>query len=393
VALALALSTTLPLAAQTSKIFREGNSWVEEITGSLPRAATLRVRTPSGSVQIEGGGRDEITYTIRKRAYIPSEADARAPQLRAFRVSASGRGRVATVQGKWEGAVPPKFFTEFHLRVPRELALAQVNTDSGNVSIAEIAGRVEARSGGGGMRLMKIAGPVKAELGGGGLEAANISGELTLVAGGGPIRIMGSNGPIRAQSAGGSIFVASSRGGTLATAGGSIQISHSDTDLRASTAGGSIDVGRVRGAAALESSGGSIRVGGAQGPVRATTGAGSIQLFKLMQGAWAQTGAGSIVAEFMGRSLTESHLESADGDILVYLPPEIAATVRASIHRAEGYNIHSEFPEVKVDTEKSYWGGRNLYAEGTLNGGGPMLKVSTISGNIQFRRTGSKEGK
>ena len=44
VALAV-VAIAVPLCAQQSKIYRDGNSWVEEITGTLPTTRELRVFT------------------------------------------------------------------------------------------------------------------------------------------------------------------------------------------------------------------------------------------------------------------------------------------------------------------------------------------------------------
>ena len=61
------------------RIFREGNSWVEEVTGTLPAARSVRVETDMGSVRVQGGSQANITYVVRKRVYQRSEEAARAP--------------------------------------------------------------------------------------------------------------------------------------------------------------------------------------------------------------------------------------------------------------------------------------------------------------------------
>jgi hypothetical protein len=61
-------------------------------------------------------------------------------------------------------------------------------------------------------------------------------------------------------------------------------------------------------------------------------------------------------------------------------------TVRASIELANGHGIHSDFPDIRVASEGGEWGPKNMTAEGSLNGGGPSIKVSTTTGDIWFRR-------
>ncbi len=382
---ALAVIAALPLAAQTSRIYREGNTWVEEVTGSLPAAKVLKVNTQAGSVQVQGGTRRDIAYAIKKRVYMYSENEARRA-LQAFRVTALTRGTVALVEGDWEGGSPRKFSAEFNIQVPRELELARLSTDGGSMSVRNLAGRVEAESGGGSVQLADIGGAISAETGGGSVEVTNTPGELNLRTGGGAIRIAGNAGRVSAETGGGSIQIDSSTGALVSTGGGSIDVKECQSQLRASTGGGSIDVGAVNGAVILETGGGSIRLGGAKGLVTANTGAGSIELYKLMAGARAETGAGAIKAEFLGSGSGDSILQSSLGDVIVFLAPEVRFTVRAAIQMANGHKIRSDFPELKVTSEGGEWGPRNLYAEGVLNGGGPVLKIRTTSGNIEVRR-------
>jgi len=169
------------------------------------------------------------------------------------------------------------------------------------------------------------------------------------------------------------------------TGGGGIEVQKCGGELHVSTGGGSIEVGDVNGLAVLETGGGSIHLTSAQGPVTASTGGGSIALYKLMQGARAETGAGGITAEFLGAG-SDSSLQTSAGDVVVYLSPQVKMTVHAFIQMAGGHKIRSDFNELKISTEGSDWGPHNVYAEGNINGGGPMLKVRTVSGNIEFRR-------
>jgi hypothetical protein len=103
----------------------------------------------------------------------------------------------------------------------------------------------------------------------------------------------------------------------------------------------------------------------------------------------AETAAGPITAEFVGKSgdFTESSLTTSVGDIIVYLPADLHVTVRASIETAMGHKIKSnDFPELKITSEGGNWGPKEIYATGQLNGGGPILKISTTMGNIELRK-------
>jgi len=101
----------------------------------------------------------------------------------------------------------------------------------------------------------------------------------------------------------------------------------------------------------------------------------------------AETGSGSITAEFVqGGALTASSLETGAGDIIIYLSPQLRASLQASIELAAGHTIISDFPDFQIRTEGEPWGPR-VKAAGNLNGGGPTIKLVTASGNIQIRKS------
>ena len=122
--------------------------------------------------------------------------------------------------------------------------------------------------------------------------------------------------------------------------------------------------------------------------VRATTSGGGIRLTGLTHGVMAKTAAGPIYAEFVASksSFSESNLETSVGDVVVYLPPDLPVTVRATIDSAMGHRMISDFPEVKVSSEGGNWDAREVYGQGAINGGGPLLKIRTTAGNIELRR-------
>jgi hypothetical protein len=87
-----------------------------------------------------------------------------------------------------------------------------------------------------------------------------------------------------------------------------------------------------------------------------------------------------------GAERSDSVLETSAGDITVYIASDVALSVRASVDLGNGHHITSDFPDIHIASEGDKWGPRTLSADGKLNGGGPMLKVRTTSGDICFRR-------
>lgn len=374
--------------AQQSRIYREGGAWVQEITGSLPSARSLQVSAQSASVEVQGGAQQALSYVVRERVYTGSEQEARR-QLQQYRFSASDQGGTAVLEGQTIGERPRKLSVDFSLQVPQSLQAAKIQTDGGSVSVKNVAGRVDASTGGGSMQLDGIGGDVNASTGGGTINVGAAGGDLRLQTGGGSIQVASAKGKITAQSGGGSVVVLDGlQGAFLETGGGSIQVKHCQGTVKASTGGGSIDLGQIHGPAEMDTGGGSIHLALASGPVRAESGGGSIELMNLSQGVRAETGGGGITAQFVAsRGFSNSVLDTPAGDITVYVAPSLAVTVHAAVDMGDGHRIQSDFPEIKVVSEGGEYGPKRITAEGSLNGGGPVLKVHTTSGDIRLLRS------
>jgi DUF4097 and DUF4098 domain-containing protein YvlB len=381
------LFALLPLAmAQQSRVYRDGGNWTQEISGTLASAKNLRVKVDMGSVRVEGGSQN-ISYLIRTHAYTSSEERARQ-EFDAYKITAYLRGDTAWVVADWQGSQPHKFSGEFVINVPRAMDAVKVETDGGSVTASGIAGRVDSQSGGGSIRLEDIGGVISAETGGGSIDVGSAGSDVNLHTGGGSIKVQTAKGKINAESGGGSVMVLSgSQGATLETGGGSIHLEKCDGHVKASTGGGNIDLGDVGGPVEMDTGGGSIRLASAKGPVRAETGGGTIEL-NGVPSAWAETGAGGIVAKFVAANgeRSDSQLETSAGDITVYLAPDVHLNIRASIEVSNGHSIRSDFPQIHITTEGGDYGPKTYSAEGNLNGGGPLLKVRTTTGDITFRR-------
>jgi DUF4097 and DUF4098 domain-containing protein YvlB len=382
------LLVLLPVAAaQQTRISREGDSWAQETAGNLGSAKTLRVKVDMGSVRVQGGSQAGISYVIRNRSYTASEEKARH-EFDSYKISTYLRGDTAWIVGDWQGGRPHKFSGDFIINVPREMDLVKIETAGGNVTTSSVGGRVDTQSGGGSIRLDEIGGAVNAETGGGGIDADDIGGDLSLHTGGGSIKISSAKGRINAETGGGSVkLISGMQDAVLETGGGGIEVERCAGRVKATTGGGSIDLGDIGGPAEIETGGGSIRLSSAKGAVRAETGGGSIEL-NGVPSARAETGAGAIVAKFIGGGdRTDSLLETSAGDITVYLAPNLGITVRASIELANGHKIHSDFSEIQVRSDGCEYCPKSASAEGSLNGGGPVLKVRTTTGDILIRRT------
>jgi DUF4097 and DUF4098 domain-containing protein YvlB len=391
----LALGSALSVSAQQKdvRVYRDGNTWVEEITGSIAPGKGLRLRSALGSVQVRGGSQQNITYTVKKRVSRSSEEAARRDMAN-FAFSAVRRGDAVYMEADWPQTRSGRLNAEFYINVPRDTSWVNVDTLGGSVGVNAIAGKVEAGTAGGSITLDDIGSAVHAHTMGGSIDVGRVGGDAKLETKGGSINIISAGGWISANTSGGSINVGS--GGqavTVESAGGSISVNKCGGELRATTAGGTIDIGDVGAAAHLDSAGGSIRLASAKGIVKANTASGAIRLLRLTSGVRAETMAGPIEAEFIASSkeFTESHLETTVGDIVVYLPSDLGVNVKAVIDFVNGHTITSEFDGLRKSSEGGQYGPQEMWADGRINGGGPVLKLHTTNGNIQIRRLKNKK--
>ena len=374
--------------AQDVHVSREGSAWSQEITGSLAAVKTLRVKVDMGSVVVHGAQQQGINYVVHTHFNNGSEEEARR-QFDRFKVTAYVKGDTAWIVGDWQGGRRPRHFSgEFNINVPREIALVKLETEGGNVETTGIAGRLEAESGGGSIRLDDIGGGVSAETGGGSIDVGTVNGDLGLHTGGGSIQVRHANGKVIAETGGGTVEIQSgAQGASIETGGGSVEVRQCSGRVKVSTGGGSVELSQLDGPADIETGGGSIRLVSAKGHVSAETGGGGIELDGVPS-ARAETGAGGITVKLVntGGERRDSDLETGAGDITVYIAPDVAINLRASVDMGNGHRITSDFPDIRVHSEGDQYGPKTLTAEGKLNGGGPVVKVHTSSGDICIRR-------
>ena len=368
-------------------MYREGSNWVQEMTGDLGAAKNLRVKLAAGSVRVQGGSQAGITYIIHRRSYRSSEQQARR-EFESYKVNTSVKGDTAWLVAESQGGRNRRCSDDFVINVPRNLESAKIDTGGGDVNASGIAGRVDIESGGGNLHLDDVGGEVTAETGGGTIEVGSVGSDVSLQTGGGNIKVASAKGEIKAESGAGSVVVLSGlQGAVLQTGAGSIRVDKCSGTVKATTGGGSVDLGEIGGPAEIESGAGSIRLASARGRVQAQTGGGSIQLDGATS-VQAETAAGGIVVKLLAGSdrRSNSSLETSAGDITVYLANDLAISIRAEIEVANGHTIRSDFSDIRVSTEGGQWGPKTVTAEGQLNGGGPVLKVRTNSGSVNFRR-------
>jgi hypothetical protein len=333
-------------------------------------------------VHIHTGDQEQVSYRVRLET---DSNDAETKKL--FSVSIHTVADGVTLRGvasKHDSG--NQLWITFDVTVPPEYSL-DVSTEAGNIQVEDIAGRVNLSTEGGNINLGNVDGTARAETAGGHITAHDVSGDLIASTAGGHITSGRIGGAATLKTGGGHIRVGSVGGiGRFETGGGNIYVERAGAELTSDTGGGQIEIGEVSGSIRGRTGGCGIRVARVAGPTHLETGGGSIYLTQVQSAVRASTGAGGITAWFgPDVKLTgNSQLESGEGDIVVYLPKEMPVTIDAQIALGDEHHFVAD-PALPVKiVYVGREGARAVRAEGNLNGGGALLRLRTVAGNIRL---------
>jgi TonB family protein len=360
-----------------------------EKSGTIPTkdGRSLRVNVEIGNVQVFTDESARISY----RAVV--EADSRDPGaeefLRQFDFIARQTPWGVALDGKvpWQ-KLQGRFSATLEIHIPRHFNL-EISTGGGNIDVQDIAGRISLMSEGGNVTVGRVDATddsVKA-----GHEAArNKSDRLTPVL---PVAA-------RIETQGGHITVGDVAGTLRATtSGGHITAGKIGGDAVLRTGGGQIYARNIAGTAALDSGGGNIHIEGTGSSVTADTAGGGFVLRQADAPLRVSANNGGITAwlsDIPGSKTAgdadaqkprqASQLFSTGGDIVLYIPGKLAATIDAIVQPGSGHRIATD-PALpfKISCHDSVDGARTIHCAGLLNGGGELFHLKTVSGNIVLR--------
>jgi len=181
------------------------------------------------------------------------------------------------------------------------------------------------------------------------------------------------------NTSGGDITVASLKGNVRArTSGGDLHFDRVDGDLDGHTSGGDIVLSEGTARAKLGTSGGDIRIERAGGPTEVSTSGGDIIINSVAQLISANTSGGDIKATLTEPLQQDTVLGTSGGDVRVQVVKgagfELDASTSGGDVKAEG---------VTITISKGGVGKSRL--AGSVNGGGPRLKLRSSGGDITIR--------
>ena len=374
---------------------------------------TLRLTADLGAVRIftlEPGAAPVVRYTVH------IETDAREA-FAAHVLSEYSLTAKSTQDGvQIIGATPPQsahshnleaqYWVRFEVTVPRNYNL-EISTGAGDIETMDIAGTASLKTEGGNIRAGKIgvpglretAGKAVAQLEtlGGHVGVEDVAGDLVAKTGGGHINTGNISGSASLHTGGGHIRAGQIAGrAELDTDGGNIMVRQAGSMVSVRTGGGQIDFGEVKGSVRAQTGGGGIRMMYVAGPLEVETSAGSICLTRVAGSVRAETAGGTITAWINPDAPATngavhlagaSQLASGAGDIVVFLPRNLAATIEAIVEMGGENRIESD-RELPLNIQSAGVRGP-VHALGVLNGGGAVLRLKTTVGKIRLRYSDS----
>lgn len=378
-------------------------------SGTIPTAdgLTLRLTADLGSVKIQSQppeARHAVTYSVH------IETDAREPAaeklLQSYALTAVSNPSGIVITGtvpsqRAKGRPAAQFWVQFVVSVPVNFNV-EVSTGAGDIETTDLGGHVVLETEGGNITTGRVgfshtpAWPghptAKIETQGGHISVQDVSGDLDAYTAGGHIQAGNIAGNAKLRTGGGHVRAGKIQGtAQLETEGGNITVGEAGALVTVRTGGGQIDFGEVHGSVHAQTGGGGIRMMYVAGPLEVVTSGGSICLTKVTNTVRAETGDGTITAWIApdsgnaGQSVRlpgPSQLASGTGDIVLFLPRNIAATIDATVDRGGVHRIEAD-PSLSLNMRARPDG--VVHAMGMLNGGGAVLKLHTTTGKIRLQ--------
>jgi len=356
---------------------------------TLPASAASVVRY---AVHIETDAREPVAQMLLDHYSISAHATSTGVNITGSlpAVSHVAQGRNA------------QFWVTFVVSVPADYNV-EVTTGAGDIETSDLLGHIILNTEGGNIRTGRIgvsgqfAGTPDHPLAkiitrGGHITMADVYGNVDAFTAGGHIVAGNVDGSAKLHTGGGHIRAGKIRGtADLDTAGGNITVGEADATLSVRTGGGQIDLGEIHGSIHAQTAGGGIRAMYIAGPMEMETNGGSICLTRVANTVRAYAGSGTITAWITPESGNSNHparlngpsqLSSSTGDIIVYLPRNLAATIDASIDSGSPAKIEAD-PSLPLTVQSQ--GEGSVHAIGLLNGGGALLKLHTTAGKIRLQ--------
>ena len=301
-----------------------------EKTYSVKSGGNLTVLSEFGAIEIQTAEQETVEVVVTKESkskLVKASQEILEDFELAFEHEESDvhiRGTFKQGREHWQKQLN-RLKIHFLITVPQQYNI-DLNTTNGGISVADLTGDVRVRTSGGSLCFEGITGEVWGHTSGGSIETVNVTG-----------------------------------------------------DVQVRTSGGGIRFGAIRGFISGRTSGGSIKAVDCNEGIDVRTSGGGIWLGDISKNVTARTSGGSIQAVMKTQPQSECSLRTSGGRITLTLIPDVAVDLEA---KTSGGRVATDF-EVESTIQGKVPKNR---LEGSINGGGPLLKLRTSGGNIHLQK-------
>lgn len=188
---------------------------------------------------------------------------------------------------------------------------------------------------------------------------------------------------LRAKSVSGNLQVSDINGEVdVRSVSGTVLLSDISSRTRASSVSGNVEARNLNGESDLQSVSGNVQATLAVGDMEASSTSGRVELRDVTaERLFAKSVSGTIRFEGPIMKSGRYEIESMSGGIRMTIPEESGFDLRANTFSG---SINSDLP-ITIQGNRSSRQGRNKRLDGTVNGGGANIELSTFSGSIDIR--------
>ena len=302
--------------------------WAAEQTETIvkefkvPAGQTVRIVSPTGRLEIRGVDAGPVHIEAKKRSRASSEQDAREA-VNKTRVEMSSDQKGLNVTTQLPRSLPWKrtsVWVDYSVTIPKDVRI-EASLASGDVVVEGVHGAQQYSTASGDVRIRGTKGPV------------------SLVTASGDIKMEGVEGEVR-----------------VSITSGDVQIRRLTGALKVTGTSGDVDLSDYQGKATVDVVSGDVLIRDARGDLNVRTSSGdiSVDLRELMKER-VELGAGS-------------------GDVRLKVRGNPSAKVEVTTVNGR---IHTRIPLTPEEMKRTE-------LRGTIGGGQGMIKISTITGNVDI---------
>src|SRR5579884_4039032 len=120
------LSPAAIAQSNSPRLYRSGSEWIQEVSGNFTAGRTVRVKSSSGSIRIQGAQQNNITYTIREHVRAATEEGARR-ELARMKFTTYSSGETVILRADCEGS--NRGYIDFDVQIPGQTQLVKLETN------------------------------------------------------------------------------------------------------------------------------------------------------------------------------------------------------------------------------------------------------------------------